>query len=216
MQKVEDDKKSEAANNQETSETPTRDSESESSKGIPEVFVTGSRIWSPAGEQTMQPVLTITSKDIERYGVSSLGELFKYIPQVSSHSTGQLIQTPNTFSSHFVDMTSARVTASLRGAPAGGTLLLINGRRAPKTGQETGADGYDLSGIPLAAIDRIDVLLDGASAIYGADAVGGVINVILKKGYSGTTVRLGYENTFDKDAAVRSADNEQYIAAADP
>jgi outer membrane receptor protein involved in Fe transport len=97
------------------------------------------------------------------------------------------------------------VSATIRGAPAGATLLLIDGKRAPKNNQSRSGDGFDLNGIPLAAVERIEVLLDGASSIYGADAMGGVVNVITKRRYSGTEVRFGYENTFDSDVGVRTA-----------
>ncbi|MBP7482364.1 MAG: TonB-dependent receptor [Lacunisphaera sp.] len=180
------------------------------------VEVTGSRIRGLLQGATAQPVLTLDSKDIERTGATSLGDLFRYIPQVSSFSTGQSITAPTvtrlvnastgavTTSSSVAAMNSAagRTTASLRGTPADGTLLLVNGRRTPKNNQSAGGDSYDLNGIPVAAIERIEVLLDGASSIYGADAMGGVINVILKKHYRGTELRMGYDNTFDKDAGV--------------
>lgn len=171
---------------------------------IEQVDVTGSRIRTMVGDQSIQPVLTITSREIDHMGVSSLGDVFRYIPQVSSSSPGYLVQAPTTFGGPQAGVASTRVTATLRGAPAGGTLLLVNGRRVPKNGQESGADAYDLSGVPLDAVDRIDVLLDGASAIYGADAVGGVINVILKKHYRGTELHLNYENTFLRDAGIKT------------
>jgi outer membrane receptor protein involved in Fe transport len=178
-------------------------------KKIPpeEITVTGSRIRGLLGEQSVQPVLTITSEDIERYGVTSLGEVFQYIPQVSNFELGQAIQHPELIGTPTLGVTSNRVTATLRSAILGGTLLLVDGRRVPKTGQAGGMlgnDAYDLGGIPLSAVERIDVLLDGASAVYGADAVGGVINVILKKHYRGTEARVGYENTFDTDVSVRT------------
>jgi outer membrane receptor protein involved in Fe transport len=168
-----------------------------------EVEVTGSRIRGLLGEATIQPILTLTAEEIDRTGATSLGEAFRWVPQVSSYTEGNFLQSGFAFGASSGDSTSTRVTASLRGSPAGGTLLLINGRRAPRTGQEfSSQEGYDLSGIPLASIERVEVLLDGASAIYGADAVGGVINVILKRNYRRTDLRLGYENTFDKDAHV--------------
>ncbi len=172
-----------------------------------QLTVTGTRIRGLLGEQSIQPVLTITREQIERYGISSLGEIFRYIPQVSSFELGQEIQSPSLIGTPGIDVTSNRITATLRGAPLGGTLLLVNGRRVPKTGQSGGLQGndaYNLGGIPLSAVERVDVLLDGASAVYGADAVGGVINVILRKNYRGTEARINYENTFDSDVSVRT------------
>lgn len=171
---------------------------------LDEVEVTGSRIRGLLGEAVVQPVLTLTARDIERTGATSLGEIFRYVPQVNSYTEGQFQQSPFAFGASTGDATSTRVTATLRGSPVGGTLLLINGRRAPRTGQQSGQDAYDLSGIPLSAVERVEVLLEGASAVYGADAVGGVINVILKRDYRSTELRLSYENTFETDVNVKS------------
>jgi len=170
--------------------------------------VTGSRLRANSGEQPAQPVLTFTSVDIERTGASSLGQLFQYIPAVTSYSSGLGAEGVNSTPSggSGVGQTGSRTTAQLRGGTETSTLLLVDGKRVPLTGlRNAGGNGYDLGGIPLSAVDRIEVLLDGASAVYGADAINGVINVILKKRYSGTEVRYTYDNTFDKDAAVRTA-----------
>lgn len=185
--------------------------------------VTGSRLHGLLEGATAQPVVTIDSVSIERTGAQSIGEVLGYIPQVSSFTLGQG-NTQSTSTTLFsfatgeiiqgasagnLSAADGRVTATIRGAPPGATLILIDGRRAPKNSQSRSGDGFDLSGIPLAAVDRIEVLLDGASSIYGADAMGGVINVILKKNYSGTELRLGYENTFDTDVGVRTASLSQ-------
>jgi outer membrane receptor protein involved in Fe transport len=174
----------------------------------PEVLVTGSRIRGLLGEQGSRPVLTITREEIDRYGISSLGEIFSYIPQVSSFEPGHLVQSTNNLGMRNLPLTANRVTASLRGAPPGGTLILVNGRRVSRTGLAEagdGSDGYDLGGIPLSAVERIEVLLDGASAVYGADAVGGVINVILRDDYQGTEATLRYEDTYDRKSSVKTA-----------
>lgn len=180
------------------------------------VEVTGSRIRGLLEGSSAQPVLTIDRAQIDRTGAQSIGDVLRYIPQVSSFTLGQG-QTQNqrnalvnfqtgqtTFTAGSTQITGAAglVTATIRGAPAGATLLLIDGKRAPKNNQSRSGDGFDLNGIPLSAVERIEVLLDGASSVYGADAMGGVINVILKKAYSGTELRLGYENTFDTDVGV--------------
>jgi len=201
------------------SEQPPQQQEGESStddtaKG--ELTVTGTRLRGLLGDATAQPVLTIDSAQIDRTGVQTIGELLRYIPQVSAFTTGQAnTQNARATSINFVTgtltsygvptsmtHTAGMVTATLRGAPAGATLLLIDGKRVPKNNQSRGGDGFDLNGIPLSAVDRIEVLLDGASSVYGADAMGGVINVILKENYSGTELRLGYENTFDSDVGA--------------
>jgi outer membrane receptor protein involved in Fe transport len=199
------------------SDRPDRNTKVEGGKVVLEtVQVTGSRLRGLLAGANSQPVLTLDREDIERTGAMSIGDVLRYIPQVSASTTGQgntqatptsvinlvtFTVTPAAASSQ-LDGNAGRVTATIRGAPSGATLLLIDGKRAPKNNQANGGDGYDLSGIPLAAVERIEVLLDGASSIYGADAMGGVINVILKKNYSGTEVRLGYDNTFDTDSGI--------------
>ena len=173
------------------------------------VEVTGSRLPTLTGEHPMQPVVTFTSRDIERTGVATLGQLFQYIPQVSSYSTGEVNAAVVsggllTGAAATSQISGSRTSANLRGGGALQTLLLVNGRRVAKSGQNDAQDGYDLGSIPLAAIDRVEVLLDGASAIYGSDAINGAINVILKKNYRGSEVRLSYGNTFKTDAAEKT------------
>ena len=183
---------------------PKTEANQEAPVVLEEMAVTGSRIRGLLGEAVVQPVLTMTARDIERTGATNLGEIFRYVPQISTYTEGQFQQSPFAFGASTGSEVSGRITATLRGSPAGGTLLLINGRRAPRNGQQQGQDGYDLGGIPLNAVERVEVLLDGASAVYGADAVGGVINVILKRNYRSTDVRLSYENTLETDVNVKS------------
>lgn len=161
-----------------------------------EVEVTGSRIRSILGEQGINPILTFTRAEIEQSGVTSLSDLRALIPQLSVGNTTQF------------DGNSAggapegRLTFTLRGITGNNTLVLIDGRRLPRTGQRVAAtENYELTGLPLSAIERVEVLLDGGSAVYGADAVGGVVNIITRKNYSGSEVEYAYDNTFDQDAA---------------
>jgi outer membrane receptor protein involved in Fe transport len=189
--------------------------------------VTGTRMRGLLQGATAQPVLTIDAAQIERTGAQSIGDVFRYIPQLSAFTVGQgqtqnqrnaLVntltgQTTFTAGATQITGTAGLVTATIRGAPAGATLLLVDGKRAPKNNQSRSGDGFDLNGIPLAAVERIEVLLDGASSIYGADAMGGVINVITKKSYRGSEIRLGYENTFDTDVGVRTASLSHGFAA---
>lgn len=162
-----------------------------------EVEVTGSRIRSVLGEATVQPVYTYTSKDLERLGVQQMTDLNNYIPQLPTLAWESTPQTG------FVNLANVggrtNFNGGLRGLGDTATLLLVNGRRVPKLGAADSADAYDISGIPMTAVDRIEVLTDGASAIYGADAAAGVINIILKKNYSGTIANVTYGNTFESD-----------------
>src|SRR5690606_18811430 len=82
----------------------------------------------------------------------------------------------------------------LHGLGSGRSLLLIDGRRAP-TNPMSASDGADMNAIPLAAVERIEILSDGASAVYGSDAIGGVVNIILRKDFNGAELRYGYGQT---------------------
>ncbi|MFO1448287.1 MAG: TonB-dependent receptor [Opitutaceae bacterium] len=93
---------------------------------------------------------------------------------------------------------------NLRGAGLAETLVLVNGRERTGVAALGTYSQPDLNGIPLEAIDRIEVLPSSASAIYGGGAIGGVVNVILKSNFSGGSFKLTYENTFSSDAPIRS------------
>src|SRR5690606_17372667 len=82
--------------------------------------------------------------------------------------------------------------ASLRGLGSQRTLVLINGRRSSAGGNLTDSTTVDVNTIPLAAVERVEVLKDGASAVYGSDAIAGVINFILRRDYTGADVDLYY------------------------
>ncbi len=95
---------------------------------------------------------------------------------------------------------------NLRGLGVNQTLILIDGHRTASASQSGTPIAVDLNGIPLAAVERIEVLPTTASAIYGGSATGGVINVILRRDYAGAEVKFTYDNTFDSDSAVRTVD----------
>ena len=136
----------------------------------------------------------VTAKDIERLGVSSLEELFRLIPQTSSATTSLQGSVGNTQTSG--GLTNQTSTIGLRGFSSSQTVILVNGRALPRTGifQDGGAD---LDRIPLAAIDRIEILPYAGSAIYGAGAIGGAINIVLRKEYSGNDLSAYVGTTTD-------------------
>ena len=117
----------------------------------------------------------ITREDIDRSGATTAAELLTF---VSANLIGQ-----NDARSIGNSQTPGLASANLRGLGSGSTLVLINGRRAANYAFDGGS--VDLNSIPLAAIDRVEILKDGASAIYGADAMAGVINFILRKDFTG-------------------------------
>ncbi len=155
------------------------------------VEVTGSNI-RRVDTESPAPVQVITREEIERSGAQTVNEVIRLIP------ANQAVAYDDTFISGF-SVGSAGV--SLRGLGQRSTLVLINGRRMVNYGfaQNLQDTFVDLNSIPLAAIERIDVLLDGASAIYGSDAIAGVINIILRKDYTGAEISgtLGYASTIE-------------------
>ncbi|WP_332878187.1 TonB-dependent receptor [Massilia sp. S19_KUP03_FR1] len=148
---------------------------------IPRVEITGSNI-RRAQSETASAVLTVNRADIERSGKSSVAELLQTLAVDNQGSV------PTSFGNGFAAGASG---ISLRGLGAASTLVLLNGRRmAPYGLADDGQKQFsDLNVIPTDAVERIEILKDGASAIYGSDAIAGVVNVILRRDYQGTTVR---------------------------
>lgn len=160
--------------------------------------VTGSRI-KRIDVETPQPVVRMTEADFRATGFSTLGDAMRAMPAISGSS---LVSTDAGTS-----FTPGISSFNLRGLGANNTLVLINGRRAAPfaSGAFNGFQTvFDLNSIPTAAIESLDVLKDGASAIYGSDAVAGVINITLKKNYTGLTTELSIGNTFGTDSFERS------------
>lgn len=124
----------------------------------------------------------VSRMDIERLGVSSVEELFRYLPQTSSTTTALQTSVSNNRTSG--GLTNKTATVGLRGFSSAQTVVLINGRALPRSGL-FGGDGADISRIPIAAIERVEILPYAGSAIYGAGALGGAINIILRKEFSG-------------------------------
>jgi len=176
---------------------------------LEEFEVTGSRIRGLLGEADFSPMVRFDRAEIEQLGLTSMGEISRLIPQAFSTGSyegvgfgGQGQGTSTTSDGSLASVLTQRTNINMRGLGAANTLVLINGRRMSRSGNIRGSDGYDLTGIPVAAVERVEVVTDGSSAIYGSDAVAGVINIILRKNYSGTEVSLSYENTLDTDTAV--------------
>jgi len=191
--------------------TPKNPSKVEDGKLVLETYeVTGSRIRGVLGEAAAQPVFTYTRKELDRFGATTFADLQRYIPQLPETNWNRQLETSLAGSPEAALSTDAigytDLGTGLRNLGNTSTLVLVDGRRLPKLGQMFATtSAYDLSGIPLAAVERIEVLTDGASAVYGADALAGVLNIILKKEYRGTELSLGYANTFDSDTAERQA-----------
>jgi len=161
------------------------------------VEVTGSRI-PRTDTETPSPVQIMTREDIERTGRQSIQEVLR---QVTADGLGSI---PTSFSNGFA---SGSAAVSLRGLGVNSTLVLVNGRRMTTYGlADDGTRNFvDINSLPLEAVERIEVLKDGASAIYGADAVGGVVNVILRKDYAGASMGASYGQTGKSDGQTTRA-----------
>ena len=160
------------------------------------VVITGSNI--PTVElEGPSPVVTIDREEINRSGAETVGELLRRLPQNNAGSYDEKFQ--NSFA-------PGSSGISLRGLGMGYTLVLVNGRRIASysMAQNTTTTFTDLNGIPMAVIDRVDLLLDGASAIYGSDAVAGVVNIITREDFDGVEITAGYSNTANEDAATQT------------
>mgnify|MGYP001143037643 CR=1 FL=1 len=146
------------------------------------VTVTGSNI---RGAESPSPLLVIDRADLERSGYPTLAGALNALPQAFGGGANEA--TFNTGADRIRRNTGYGTSLNLRGLGSDATLVLVNGHRLAGSGSF--GDFTDISGIPTAAVARVEILLDGASAIYGADAVGGVVNIILRQDYDGAETR---------------------------
>lgn len=160
------------------------------------IVVTGSRI---RGAQTAAPVITMTREDIDRAGFATVEQLIDSWPQNSGAGANQENFTDPFGSVSIGASSGAETSVNLRGLGPDSTLVLVNGRRVT-SGGFSGAF-VDVSSIPFAAIERVEVLTDGASAIYGADAIGGAVNFILRDDYEGAETRVRVGPDFGADTS---------------
>jgi len=152
---------------------------------VEKIEVTGSSIRRVEGEGAL-PVTVISREEIEKSGATNAMELLNLVS--ANNSLGNVA-----LSSVIGATTFSAQTASLRGLQGGRTLVLINGKRVNGFANETqGVQGVNLAVIPFAAIERVEVLKDGASAVYGSDAIAGVINFILRSDYKGAEAQVWY------------------------
>jgi len=167
------------------------------SQQLERVTVTGSNI-KRTDTETASPVQILTREDIERTGKQSIQEILR---TVTADGQGSI---PSSFSNGFA---SGSAAVSLRGLGVNSTLVLVNGRRMTTYGlADDGTRNFvDLNSLPLETVERIEVLKDGGSSIYGSDAVGGVVNVILRKSYNGATVGGSYGRSGKSDGQTTRA-----------
>ncbi|WP_226999850.1 TonB-dependent receptor [Microbulbifer aggregans] len=121
------------------------------------------------------PIDVLAQPELEITGAQTVAQLLKFLPAVSGNSTSTAVSNGG----------DGTATVTLRGLPASNTLVLINGRRIVNNG--FGGEAADLNTIPLSSVERIEILKDGASAVYGSDAIAGVVNIILRQDFEGVS-----------------------------
>ncbi|MBL8267211.1 TonB-dependent receptor [Steroidobacter sp.] len=169
----------------------------ESSSTLEEIQVTGSRI-KRQDLEGVGPVTVFSAKDIEATGVTSTETLLQRFSASAGYAGNQT-------NAYWADNGYGTAQVNLRGLGVNRTLVLLNGRRVVNGG--TGANSaVDLNMIPTSIIERIEVLKDGASALYGADAVAGVVNIITRKGFDGLKFGGKVGQTTEGDGEEVAAD----------
>jgi len=164
-------------------------------QAVQRVEVTGSNIRRTDSE-TPSPVEVISADDMKQSGFTSVADVLQ---SITANGQGTLSQG---FSGAFASGASG---VSLRGLTVGATLVLINGHRsAPYPIGDDGQRSFvDIANIPFDAVERIEILKDGASAIYGSDAIAGVVNIILRKSYTGASIGGSYGSSYKNDGSTR-------------
>lgn len=166
-----------------------------------EIVVTGTNIRGVRNETS--PVITYDRDYIERSGFSNAQQMIESLPQNFKGGNSGASEEGMFMSGSYVPNNETRAAGvNLRGLGAMATLTLINGRRVAPS-----ANGQfvDITSIPLSAVERVEVLTDGASAVYGADAVAGVVNIILRKSFNGAETSLRYGTVTEGSLAERQA-----------
>ena len=167
-----------------------QDQDQDSAATLDRIEVTGSRI-KRVDVETSQPVFILNREDILRNGQVSIGDILQ-----------DLTVSGSSLNTTFNNGGDGSTTIDLRNLGANRTLVLVNGKR-----WVTSLGGsVDLNTIPVAAIERVEILKDGASAIYGSDAVAGVVNIILRRDFDGLTVSSYYGENEEGDGEQQSHD----------
>jgi len=156
---------------------------------IEKIMVTGSRI-ARTELASSSPITVVTKVQMERLGITDVGEALRKLPAL----------TGNTANSQSDSGNGSTATVTLRGIEASNTLILINGRR---TIAANARNEVDLLSIPFEAVEQIQVLKDGASAIYGSDAIAGVVNIITKNDFDGVRFNSSYGISSENDGAEK-------------
>ena len=162
-------------------------------QGGDEILVTGSRIRRLDAE-TASPVQIVTAAAIQESGVATIGELIQKLPSIGGAATNPAVNNGGGDGASNVE---------LRGLGAERTLVLLNGRRFGALGNLSSA--VDINSIPVNMIERVEVLKQGAGAVYGSDAIGGVVNFITKTSQEGAEISVDYGTSSESDGTRRGA-----------
>src|ERR1700722_8240367 len=178
---------------------PQTKDQTDSSAPLQEIVVTGSRIATPSLE-SVSPVTAISSNEIKETGITRVEDLLNSLPQVVADQGSGLSMASN-----------GTATVNLRGLGVERTLVLINGRRlmggdpaagAPAPTAVSASSAGDINQIPVALVDRVDVLTGGAASTYGADAVAGVVNFVMNDHFEGVRI--------DANAGIYNHSNHEH------
>ncbi|MEJ0098697.1 MAG: TonB-dependent receptor [Pseudomonadota bacterium] len=164
---------------------------------LDEVIVTGSRIAAP-NQTSTSPILSVTSDDIKAGGRMDITDMLNQLPQVNANYLGQDLGNRTSG----LSSAGGVATASLRGLGPNRTLVLVDGRRLGAGSPQTviTAPGPDIDQIPAALVERVEVVTGGASAVYGSDAIAGVVNFITRKNFEGLEVDAQFGGNWHDNA----------------
>lgn len=161
-----------------------QDASAESDEVLEEIVTTGSRI-KRADLDSASPVTVLNREDLLAGGLTDVGNIIQTMPSMSGSPIGTTTNNGG----------NGAVLIDLRGMGVNRTVTLINGQRV--------VDGGDFQTIPSTMIERVEILKDGASAVYGADAVAGVVNIITRKDFEGIEITAQTADWFDTDAGMQ-------------
>ncbi|TPH13957.1 TonB-dependent receptor plug domain-containing protein [Litorilituus lipolyticus] len=170
-------------------------SEQANAEETEKIVVTGSRIARP-GVETASPVVSIDVEELSITGSMNVAEVLAVLPQFAAGIESS--------SNSYNPGNAGLATVNLRGLGSHRTLVLINGHRPTQMVDSSGRLVSDMQNIPASLIDRVEVLTGGASAVYGSDAVAGVVNVILKKDFEGFDANIQAYSTEERDGETQA------------
>ena len=187
------------SNNDSAVELPESSSDA-LTRGIPEMLVEGARLLNAdvvRSRDDIQPYVIFDAETIEKSGATSLDDFFRQRLPMNT-SAGSQRQAGSG--------TGNRSSINLRGLGDNQTLILVDGKRQSSLSFGGTVNQPDINNIPMSAIERIEILPTSASGIYGGSAIGGVINIVLRRDFSATEVRAKYGDSFDGGGAMRQFD----------